>query len=185
MTNIENDTPFLNRLTKNYLKRIKIDSELIPTFKIVIAKINDFFSENGLMNVKDWNSFFEEFLISDNPDQLCIKLGRLDNVSHGGKYSKINKEIVMNIDDTSPNGISKCICHDFCHEFIHFLVMHDSNSLNAKISDSMFFNEGMTEYLTGCIMGTGNNSFYYRIKAVLAKITCQLPKLKVVIIKRF
>ena len=175
MTNIENDNLFLNLLTEKNLKRIKIDSELIPTFKIVIAKINDFFSENGLMNVKDWNSFFEEFLISDNPDQLCIKLGRLDNVSHGGEYSKINKEIVMNIDDTSPNGISKGICHDFCHEFIHFLVMHDSNSLNAKISDSMFFNEGMTEYLTGCIMGTGNNSFYYR-EYKMAEFYCKITK---------
>lgn len=58
MPNLQNDNPFLNLLNEDVIKNIKIDSELIPAFKIVISKINDYFSKNGLINIKDWDSFF-------------------------------------------------------------------------------------------------------------------------------
>ena len=79
MPNLQNDNPFLNLLNEDVIKNIKIDSELIPAFKIVISKINDYFSKNGLMNIKDWDIFFERFLITNNSEQICIILGKISN----------------------------------------------------------------------------------------------------------
>lgn len=173
MENIQNNNPFLDLLKEQNLNRIKIDKELIPIFKIVISKINDYFSENGLLNIRDWNSFFERFLITNNSEQIYIKLGKISENSEpvGGEYSKEQKIIAINQINSSIN----VLCSSLCHEFIHFLVMHDSNSFNAKISDSSFFNEGMTEYLSGCIMGTGNSSYYFR-EYEMAKFYCKITK---------
>ncbi len=173
MENIQNNNPFLDLLKEQNLNRIKIDKELIPIFKIVISKINDYFSENGLLNIRDWNSFFERFLITNNSEQIYIKLGKISENSEpvGGEYSKEQKIIAINQINSSINAL----CSSLCHEFIHFLVMHDSNSFNAKISDSSFFNEGMTEYLSGCIMGTGNSSYYFR-EYEMAEFYCKITK---------
>lgn len=169
MPNLQNDNPFLNLLNEDVIKNIKIDSELIPAFKIVISKINDYFSKNGLINIKDWDSFFERFLITNNSEQICIILGKISKNGEpiGGEYSKDKKIIAINPTNSNINSL--------CHEFIHFLVMHDSNSLNAKISDSSFFNEGMTEYLSACIMVTGNSSYYFR-EYEMAKFYCKITK---------
>ena len=170
---IQNNNPFLNLLREQNLTKIKIDKELIPIFKIVISKISDYFLQNNLMDVKDWNSFFESFLITNNSEQIYIKLGRIseNNEPVGGEYSKDKKIIAIN----QINSNIDSLCSALCHEFIHFLVMHDSNSLKAKISDSSFFNEGMTEYLTGCIMGRGNCSSYFK-EYEMAEFYCKITK---------
>lgn len=160
MVDIKANNPFLNLLKEENLGKIKIDKELIPIFKIVIAKMSDFFLQNNLMAAKDWNNFFNSYLLTNNKEQIYIKLGNIgENVEPvGGWYSKEEKVIAINQNNSNINMLCSCLCH----EFIHFLVMNDSNSLNAKISDSKFFNEGMTEYLSSCIMSTGNRSYYFR-----------------------
>ena len=160
VVNIQVDNPFLDLLKEQNLTKIKIDKELIPFFKIVISKISDYFSQNNLINVKDWKSFFNSFLLTNNNEQIYIKLGSIgENVEPiGGEYSKEKKVIAIN----QINSNSDMLCSSLCHEFIHFLVMHDSNSFNAKVSDSSFFNEGLTEYLSCLIMGRGSNSNYFR-----------------------
>ena len=152
MSNIQNDNSFLKLLDEETIKKIKIDSELIPAFKIVISKMNDYFSRNGLMDVRDWNNFFERFLITNNSEQVCIKVGHISDDTVGGEYSKDKKIIAVSKPDDKDT---------LCHEFIHFLVMHNSNSLNAKVSDSSFFNEGMTEYMTSYIMGRRTLGGYF------------------------
>ena len=173
MERIQNNNPFLALLKEQNLTKIKIDKELIPIFKIVISMMSDYFVANDLINVKDWNSFFEKFLLTNNEEQLYIKLGNIGgNVEPvGGEYSKEKKIIAIN----KVNDDINRLCSSLCHEFIHFLVMHDSNSLNAKISDSPFFNESMTEYLSGCIMGTGNTSYYFR-EYEMAEFYCKIAK---------
>ena len=176
MTNNQKDNPFLYLTNDDVIKNIKIDSELIPAFKIVMAKINDYFSKNGLMIVKDWNSFLERFLINDGPEQVSIKGEILSNETYGGIYLKKENKIKVNLYDPNSETISfTYLCNSLCHEFIHFLVMHDSNSLNHRISDSSFLNEGMTEYLTGCIMGGGNSSLYFK-EYQMAEFYCKLTK---------
>lgn len=172
MENFQNNNPFLDLLKEQNLTKIKIDKELIPIFKIVISKLSDYFSENGLLNAKDLNSFFERFLITNNSEQIYIKLGKISENTEpiGGEYSK-DKKIIAVVNDNNVNSL----CSSLCHEFIHFLVMHDSNSFNAKISDSSFFNEGMTEYLSGCVMGTGNSSYYFR-EYEMAEFYCKITK---------
>ena len=60
MERIQNNNPFLALLKEQNLTKIKIDKELIPIFKIVISMMSDYFVANDLINVKDWNSFFEK-----------------------------------------------------------------------------------------------------------------------------
>ena len=155
MSDSKINNPFLNLLKEDNLNKIKIDKELIPAFKIVISKISDYFLQKGLMETKDWNSFFNNFLLTDNSEQVCIKLGLIGEGKEpiAGQYNKEKKIIAIE----SSNNI-KYLCSNLCHEFIHFLVMHDSNSLSAKVSDSSFFNEGLTELLTMRVMN-GDNKF--------------------------
>lgn len=173
MENIQNSNPFLNLLNDENINKIKIDEELIPVFKEVITKMSEYFLKNNLMNVRDWNAFFERFLLTNNEEQIQIKFCSTSETIEpiGGEYCKKEKTIYINRIYNNKNGLRSALCH----EFIHFLVMHDSNSLNAKISDSPFFNEGMTEYLSSCIMGRGNSSYYFR-EYEMSKFYCKIAK---------
>lgn len=173
MENIQKSNAFLDLLKEENLSKINIDKELIPVFKIVVLKINDYFLKNNLMDVKDWNDFFKKYLITNNSEQIQIKLGRISENTEpvGGEYSKEKKLIAI----TQRTGDINTLCSSFCHEFIHFLVMHDSNTLKARLSDSAFFNEGMTEYLTSCITDKGNSSAYFR-EYEMAKFYCKITK---------
>ena len=164
----QNNSPFLGLLREENLQKIQIDDELIPTFKVVIYKIDEFFKKNKLLDCKDWNTFFEKFLLSPSEEQLSIVLYKRNTEEPiGGEYNKEDK--ILSVSNNNINSL--------CHEFIHFLVMHDSNSFNAKISDSNFFNEGMTEFMTSCIIGNGNSSCYFR-EFEMSEFYCKLVKNK-------
>ena len=64
------DNPFLDLLKEQNLTKIKIDKELIPIFKIVIAKLSDYFLRNNLMSVKDWKSLFHTYLLNNKKTNL-------------------------------------------------------------------------------------------------------------------
>lgn len=145
-------SPFLELIKDENIRKLKIDSNLINDFKIVIQHINNAFQEFGLMEVKDWKSFFDRYLLTPSDEQVSIGYKKYDNAGLGGCYEKTEK--MISITENNINSL--------CHEFIHFLVMHDSNTLNRVISDCRFLNEGMTEFLTGCVMGNGNNSTYFK-----------------------
>lgn len=164
------DSPFLELISDENIKKLKIDNDLIDEFKSVIKKIDKFFKENNLMDVRDWRSFFHKYLLTDSDEQVSICFNEYDNNSWGGCYYKKEKKI--SVRDKTVNSL--------CHEFIHFMVMHDSNSLNRKISDCRFINEGMTEFLTGCILtGTINgrcNSSSYIYEYLMAEFYCTMTK---------
>ena len=164
MENIEN-SPFLELISDENIKKLKIENDLIDEFKSIIKKIDKFFKENNLMDVKDWRSFFNKYLLTNSDEQVSIGFKEYTNNSWGGCYNKNDKMI----------SVRKENKNTLCHEFIHFLVMHDSNSLNRKVSDSRFFNEGMTEFLTGCITGNGNNSLYIH-EYEIAEFYCAMTK---------
>lgn len=159
------DSPFLELISDENIKKLKIDNELIDEFKSVIKKIDKFFKENNLMDVRDWRSFFNKYLLTNSDEQVSICFNEYDNNSWGGCYNKNDKMISVRKKDKNA----------LCHEFIHFMVMHDSNSLNRKVSDSRFLNEGMTEFLTGCITGNGNSSLYIH-EYEIAKFYCAMTK---------
>lgn len=163
-----NNSPFLELLKEENLKKIKITDDLIPTFKIVIYKIDDYFKKNNLLEARNWKYFFERFLLSSSEEQMSMRVENETKEGIGGRYDKDNKKLSI----VKPDDI-----YAFCHEFIHFLVMHDSNSFNSKISDSSFFNEGMTEYLSSCIMSGGNHSLYVR-EFNMAEFYCKITQTK-------
>lgn len=169
-----NNTPFLNLLKEENLSKIKIDKELIPVFKIVVAKISEYFLEHDLMGVRNWDSFFNQYILMNNEQSLEIFCGSIseDKNCGAGEYSKDqNKIAVCKMDGSTFDSL----CSTLCHEFIHFLVMSDSNSLQAKLSDSSFFNEGMTELLTMQIMNDGLRSSYFH-EVNMVEFYCLLAK---------
>ena len=72
------ENPFLELLKPENLSKIKIDKRLIPIFKVVIYKIGDYFIKNGLMDIKDWKSFFDKYLLSSDTNQFSIRLESID-----------------------------------------------------------------------------------------------------------
>ena len=121
---IEND-PFSKLLSPDTIKRIDIDEELKPIFKDIIIKIRNYFIKNDLISTKDYDDFFEKFLLDRKLKIRFSKENELINYT-GGIYIKDKNVILM-----EPNiQRNKVFAHTLCHEFLHFLVMADSNKLN-------------------------------------------------------
>lgn len=168
MGNKATQSPFLKLLEPENLSKINIDAELIPIFKKVIIKINDYFIENDLMDAKDWDSFFEKYLLTPNDSQHHIKKDpQCRTKCAHGEYSRDIKEIIVTSVD------SKILCH----EFIHFLVMADrTEKYELKVEDYTAFNEGMTERLAILVMGGVQNPLIgaYEDEVELAGLYCSL-----------
>ena len=165
-TNVK-QSPFLKLLEPENLSKINIEAELIPIFKKVIIKINDYFIENDLMDAKDWDSFFEKYLLTPNDSQHSIKKDPQCRTKCAcGEYYRDSKEIIVTSVD------SKILCH----EFIHFLVMADRTKYKLKVEDYTAFNEGMTERLAILVMGGVQNSLIgaYQDEVELAGFYCSL-----------
>lgn len=147
LQNLEiNTDPFSKLLRDENMKRINIDEKLQPYFKNIIIKIRNYFIKNDLMYVKNYDEFFSEYLFDS---KLTIRLASKDElpVHARGKYEKDKNQILISEGLVSP--------YVLCHEFIHFLVMADSNKLNWCPSQINFINEGYTELLVSEI----NNIF--------------------------
>lgn len=65
---------------EKYLKRISIDPKLIPAFKNVMARLDDYFLKNGYSNVKDYWELFEKALLMPEESPYTKYLGN-------GKYN--------------------------------------------------------------------------------------------------
>ena len=171
MVNIQLDNPFLDLLKEQNLTKIKIDKELIPFFKIVIAKLSDYFLRNNLISVKDWKSLFHTYLLTENNKQLHIKFGNFENMGElRGLYNQRNSEILI-----KPNMDSDELCEILCHEFIHFLVHLDSTYLGWKPTEAFILNEGLTQLLTNEIFNLTENNTYSK-EVLLAQIYCELSR---------
>ena len=159
--------PFFELVKEENFSKINVDSRLKENLKLVFYRIGLFFENNGLLDCKDYDSFLKKYLLDDSDTKFSFVIKReLEKESYAGVYHKRNNEI----DVTDYNNINS-----LCHEVVHFLVTHDSNGFSAKVSDSRFFNEGLTEYLASCIMGCDNNSAYFH-EYDMAKFYCTLVK---------
>ena len=157
---IEND-PFSKLLSPDTMKRIDIDEELKPIFKDVIIKIRNYFIKNDLISTKDYDDFFEKFLLDK---KLKIRFGKENELPNhsGGIYIKDENAILME-PNTQKN---KVFALDLCHEFLHFLVMADSNKLNWSPSQILFINEGYTEYLASQIYDMCPQSYIKNVNMI-------------------
>lgn len=136
--------PFLYLTQADVLDKINIDSRLISAFVTVMKKMDEYFLANEYYELKDYRKFFEEFLIGKEFSIQCnnepSKMGCL------GFYCKLKNVIVIDVSSLDSN----CLESTICHEFIHFLVMHDLDvkKHSSELVNGGFFNEALTEMLT-------------------------------------
>ena len=133
--------PFIDLIIK--FDKLNVAPELAQTFKNVLRRMAVYFEANGYLNKKNYDDIFKKFLIdgdfkfevSDEPSKIGA----------GGFYSFFEKRIVI---DSNTMGKGLLTEHTLCHEFIHFLVMHDI--YEKRFTDgkkNKFINEAFTESL--------------------------------------
>ncbi len=136
--------PFLYLTQADVLDKINIDSRLVGAFVNVMIKMDAYFLENGYYELKDYRKFFEEFLIDKEFSIQCNK--EPSNNGANGFYYKFKNVIVIDVSCLNTKNLESTICH----EFIHFLVMHDLDAKkhSSELVNGDFFNEALTEMLT-------------------------------------
>lgn len=165
---ISKETPFLDILKPENLKKVKIDSVLIPYFVRAMFKMQQYFEEKGLLNANHYGLYFEKLLLGKNPYTIMLS----DNVwgNFDGDFNKSYRTIRINRDYfekqiLKENG-SETIEALLCHEFIHFLVLADlpfieqtngtfvqtpARHVHPGATHIIFLNEAYTQALTKCI----------------------------------
>lgn len=144
------------------LPKINIDPRLVEPFKRVLENIQKYFDLNGYTKERDYYSFLKKYLIDGD-----FKFVVLNNIEKyvGGFYSKRNNMIAINEMFLSSNQLESILCH----EFFHFLSMHDcdyvhsndfikDNHVDYYVEDDLtkFFNECWTESITRKIYPNSN-----------------------------
>lgn len=141
---------FSDLTKKENLERLDIDARLIPAFKRVMIKMQNLFDAFSYNDVKDYKSFFEKFLLTDNEkEKVGIYVNSLPEIMGGGCiafYDKARKRIC--IDEKCFN--SPHLEASIFHEFIHFIVLHDldEKKTDRSIYDGGFINEALTHMFT-------------------------------------
>lgn len=150
---------FSKLLRPENMARINIDEELRPLFEDMIIKIRDYFVQNDLMSVKDFEDFFEKHLLDG---KLIIRLGNENELPFGAgaMYTKGEDKGEIVISEKSRKS------HDLCHEFIHFLTMADSDGFGKRPSMYSFINEGYTELLASEIDKICPQAYFQNVKMV-------------------
>ena len=159
--------PFLDLVTKEAIDNINIDKKLIPIFNSAMRKIQFYFEKKGYTDIVNYGKLFQNYLSSlDGFRNLKIKIGNIPRMYRArGVYSYYNSEIIINKKMADqPDEIEKTLIH----EFIHFLVMHDMkvNAVNEIENIKVFLNEGLTEILTGKILGKPPKGYESQVKLV-------------------
>lgn len=131
------DKSFINLTNEENLNHINIDQRLIETFKKVMKEMQEYFNANGYTEKINYEEYFKNYLIDKD---FKIQVNDLPSkIGASGFYIK-SKNMIC-IDEKYLN--TEELQSSLCHEFIHFLVMHDKEN---KITS--FINEALTESLT-------------------------------------
>lgn len=147
------DKSFTNLLIDKNLNRIRIDQELIESFKRVINTIQVYFNVNGYTSQRNYANFFEKYLLQDTKGKLYFQVS--DEPSKFGAHGfyrmeKDGKNIIV-IDKSVLKMHPEYIDSVLCHEFIHFLVMRElkeDKMADPQIKNGGFINEALTQMLT-------------------------------------
>lgn len=138
------DRPFLYLIQPDILEQLNIDPRLRDAFVNVMKKMDAYFYANGYYKLKDYKKFFCDYLINKDFSILCND--EPSKIGADGFYDKAKKRIVVDISRLGSKSLDGIICH----EFIHFIVMHDLDPKrhSADIVQGGFFNEAFTQMLT-------------------------------------
>ncbi len=155
------DRPFLYLTQPDILDKINIDPRLREAFVNVMEKMDAYFYANGYYKLKDYKKFFCDYLIGKDFSILCND--EPSKIGADGFYRWDKKGIVVDTSCLSSKRLEGVICH----EFIHFIVMHDLDPKrhSADIVDGGFFNEAFTQMLTLQIF-PGSSAYEPQVKMV-------------------
>ena len=131
--------PFLYLRRFDCIKKIDIDPRLIDCFKEILLKLASYFEETGLLSARDYHKLFDDWLLSGK-FKICVS-NEPSKINAAGFYRKSDN--VIHIDESCLKKYSYLI-NTLCHEFIHFLAMHDHSYYKTF---ERVLNEGYTEIL--------------------------------------
>lgn len=133
--------PFIDLIIK--FDRLNVAPELAQTFKNVLRRMAVYFEANGYLDKRDYTEMFKKYLIdgdfkfevSDEPSKIGAS----------GFFQHHKNRIVIDSKYMDTGIIAEQV---LCHEFIHFLVMHDNyDKLTNNSNFTDFTNEALTESL--------------------------------------
>jgi len=178
------NTYFIDLLKDENLSKIDIDPALIPAFKNVMMNIQKYFDERGYTNDRDYARLFRDFILTDDEDKKMSFDVSDEPSKRGATGFYVGKKHRIVIDKSIIN--SRDLEKTLCHEFIHFLVMHQmyfikdvkkikGNEENPifRGGDGGFINEALTELLARQIYPEHAGSYEAQVSMLkFANIIC-------------
>lgn len=142
------DTSFIDLTKKENLSKIDIDPRLEDSFKRVMNKIQEYFNANGYTSRRNYKEYLEKYLLNSSDKNIRFYVNKIEKEGVGGFYVKGKSEICINENRLSLYKDS--LDSTLCHEFIHFIVMHElvGEKADTDIIEGGFINEALTEMLT-------------------------------------
>lgn len=154
-----NESHFTNLMKDEKFSRINIDSRLVDSFKRVLEKLQTYFDANGYTSQRDYENFFEEYLLKDMDSKLKIVVSNEPSkIGAAGLYRHRQGITEIHIDEIYLKN-EEVLDSIFCHEFIHFLAMRGLDDMeypDPEIKNGGFINEALTEMLTQQIYPNSN-----------------------------
>ena len=140
------DNSFIYFTQDDIINKIDIDPRLLDSFKRVMTRIQKYFNEKGYTKDRDYKTFLEKYFLA--LDKRRFKFVVEGNMTGGmqGYYNRFNK---IAINEKLLSQRPSMLDETLCHEFIHFLVMHELDYATAdpSIFKGGFINEALTESL--------------------------------------
>lgn len=150
------DNSFIYFTTPEVLSKIDIDPRLEESFKRVMKKIQEYFNVNDYVSRRNYKEYLEKHLLKSGDKNFRFYINRIDQKGVNGFYNKFKSEICINENMLllRPDNLDATLCH----EFIHFLVMHEliQGKAEPDIIGGGFINESLTEMLTQQIYPNSN-----------------------------
>lgn len=140
------DNSFIYFTKEEVISKLDIDSRLVDCFKRVMRKMQIYFNANGYTSERNYKDYIEKHFINSGTNNMRIYVDKLDINGLQGFYNP-NKNCIC-IREELLNKSDEELDSTLCHEFIHFLVMHELEYNDSKVSYYTFLNEALTEMLT-------------------------------------
>ncbi len=165
------DNSFVYFTQDDVLKNIDIDPRLVESFKRVMTRLQKYFNEKGYTKDRDYKEYLERNLFKLGDKSISIGVDNNMHPNLGGFYNRFECKIRINETKLNEEYLDSILCH----EFIHFLVMHELEYGVAEeaIIEGGFINEALTELLTQDIY-PDVNADAYRAQVTMHKFANKL-----------
>ena len=154
------DNSFTYFTQDEVLSKMDIDPRLVEVFKYVMNSIQKHFNEKGYTKDRDYKAFLERNLLKDGKRHIRIYVDENMREEVGGEYNRYYS--TLRINSNKFDGPKGNLYRSFCHEFIHFLVLHEISYKDSELSiiNGGFINEALTELLAREIVPDAYNASY-------------------------